>query len=224
MGSGFIPEDQVVSSSDASKEKLYEMGPGATIGLAENEDIEIADPKRPNGAFEPFFMAIVKEIGAAVELPQEQVLQCFNSSYSASRAAMLEAWKAFKTHRRRLVAGLCQPVYEAWLSEAVAAGRVDAPGFFDDPLIRSAWVNSKWNGPGQGLINPEAEIKASVAAIDNCLSTHEEEYAARTGEDWEPMARTLSRERALKEELGLKSSAEIKAESFGSTGDTANVA
>lgn len=211
LGSGFIPEDSVVSPSDASKSKLYEMGPGSIIGLADNESVDIADPKRPNGAFEPFFLAIIKQIGAAVELPYEQVLLTYNASYSASRGAMLEAWKAFKTRRQRFVSKFCQPIYEAWLTEAVLKGRIVAPGYVEDPVLRGAWANTKWTGPGQGLINPESEINASIKAIENCLSTYEEEYAERTGEDWEPMARTLSRERKLREELGLKTQQEQKA-------------
>lgn len=34
----------------------------------------------------------------------------------------------------------CKPIYEIWLSEAVALGRIQAPGFFSDPLIRAAWL------------------------------------------------------------------------------------
>lgn len=212
LSGGYIPEDQVVAESDPNKAKLYEMGPGTTVGLADNEDVTIADPQRPNGAFEPFFLAIVKEIGANVELPYEQILLTYNASYSASRGAMLEAWKAFKTRRHRFVAKFCQPIYEAWLTESIGKNRISAPGFFNDPVVRAAWSNTKWTGPGQGLINPESEIRASVLAVENCLSTYEEEYAERTGEDWEPMARTLARENALKKELGLKTQSEQKAE------------
>lgn len=58
----------------------------------------------------------------------------FNSSYSASRGALLEAWEAFKMRRKWFVDDFCQPVYEMFLAEAVALGRINAPGFFTDPL------------------------------------------------------------------------------------------
>jgi lambda family phage portal protein len=203
MGAGYIPSDQVVSSDDPSKEKLYEMGPGSTIGLQDGEDIEVADPKRPNNKFAPFFEAIVQQIGCGIELPAEQILMVYNASYSASRGAMLEAWKAFKSGRFRLVSNFCQPVYEEWLMEAILRGRISAPGFLEDPVIRQAWSNSKWTGPGQGMINPESEIKASREAIEGNLSTHEEEYSERTGEDWEGMVRTLAREKKLLASLGV---------------------
>ena len=54
--------------------------------------------------------------------------------------------------RAWFVSDFCQPVYEMWLSEAVALGRVKAPSFFSDPLIRSAWCNARWIGPIQGSL------------------------------------------------------------------------
>lgn len=212
LGGGFVPGDTVIDPNSAEADTLFEMGPGTFIGLPNGKEIQIADPKRPNGAFEPFFMAITKQIGAALEIPFEQVLMSFNASYSASRAALLEAWKFYKTYRFRLVRSFCQPTYEEWLTEAVASGRIKAPGFFEDPAIRCAWAKSRWIGPGQGQLNPDVESKASVTLIDAGLSTHEEEYAERQGGDWEAAAYALSRENKLKETLGIKSQASQLAE------------
>lgn len=201
-GSGFLPEQDVTQNRpDAAK--LYQMGPGSMISLMDNEEIQVADPKRPNGAFEPFFLSIVKQIGSALEIPFEQLMLMYSASYSASRGAVLEAWKMYKTHRARFVRNFCQPIYEAWLMEAVMRGRVEAPGFIEDPVIRAAWSRTKWTGPGQGMLNPESEAKAKLSLINGCLSTYEEEYTELHGGDWEGAARILSRERKLKAELGL---------------------
>lgn len=217
LSSGFVPgvdgeDGTVVSPNDPAADKLYEMGPGSIISLQTGEDVTLADPKRPNGAFEPFFLSIIKQIGAALEIPYEQVLLSYNASYSASRGAILEAWKAYKNHRQRVTSNICQPVYEAWLTESIIKGRVKAPGFLENPIIAAAWAKSKWIGPGQGMIQPSSEVEASRKLIDAGLSTYEEEYAERTGGDWEAMARTLSRERKLREELGLKTETEEKNE------------
>lgn len=65
---------------------------------------------------------------------------------------MLEAWKMFKMRRTWLSNDFCQPIYEEWLSEAVAKGRVIAPEFFEDPIIRKAYSGAEWNGPTQGFL------------------------------------------------------------------------
>ncbi len=122
----------------------YELGAGAFVQLADGEDVEFADPNRPNKNFEAFMMAMLRQIGAALSIPYELLNYQFSSSYSASRAAMLLAWKMFKTRRTWLVNHWCNLVYEAWFEEAVLRGRVEAPGFMTDPAIRAAYLQNKW--------------------------------------------------------------------------------
>lgn len=203
---GFIPEDKVTdSSTNPTDEKLYEMGSGNIIELGnDGQDISLADPKRPNDAFEPFMLAMMKQVGAALEIPFEQLILHFSSSYSAARAALLEAWKFYRTRRRWLGVQLCTPVYQEFLAEAVALGRIAAPGFFSDPAIRAAWSGAMWVGPGQGQIDPLKETKASAMRIRSRLSDHETEYAAIHGEDWEKSMSRLGREKKFLEEKGIE--------------------
>src|SRR5699024_8997637 len=118
-------------------------------------------------------------------LPFELLVQHFTSSYSASRAALLEAWKMFRMRRKWLTQQFCQPIYEEWLAEAVAKGRINAPGFFSDPAIRAAWSGAEWYGPSQGQLNPLMEANAAKVRIQEELSTREREAAEITGESWE---------------------------------------
>src|SRR5699024_6660435 len=53
----------------------YEMGNGAIVGLGEGEDVEIANPGRPNTAFDGFVMSLCRWIGVALELPFELLVQ-----------------------------------------------------------------------------------------------------------------------------------------------------
>src|SRR5690606_20406351 len=115
-------------------ENSYELAAGAIISLGENESIEQANPMRNNSSFDGFVKAVCRQIGSALEVPYELLLKHFTASYSASRAALLEAWKMFRKRRAWMAARFCQPVYEEWLTEAILLGRIDAPGFFDDPI------------------------------------------------------------------------------------------
>jgi len=129
----------------------YKLASGAIVGLAPGEDIAVADPKRPNTAFDPFVLAILRQIGVSLELPFEVLVKHFTASYSAARAALLEAWKFFATRRYWLAVNFCQPVYEAWMEEAVSMGRISAPGFFDD--VRKAYLGTEWVGPAKGMMH-----------------------------------------------------------------------
>ena len=118
----------------------YELGAGTINILEPGEDIKMASSTHPNSGFKEFVLAMCEQVGAALEIPADLLLMSFNSSYSASRAALLEAWKGFRMRREWLANDFCRPVYELWLTEAVASGRVQAPGFLTDPAIRRAYL------------------------------------------------------------------------------------
>ena len=179
----------------------YELGPGTMNVMNPGEDVVFADPKRPNTGFETFFKAICKQVGAALEIPSDLLMKEFNASYSASRAALLEAWKAFKMYRQWFTSNFCKPVYEIWLSEAVARGRINAPGFFDDPLIRDAWLGSEWIGPSQGQLDPVKEVTAEILAVQNGFTTHEAAAARLNGSDWHSNVVQLEMENNLLKEV-----------------------
>lgn len=44
--------------TDSTNDNDYKLGVGAILDLQPNESIEIADPKRPNQAFDPFVQAV----------------------------------------------------------------------------------------------------------------------------------------------------------------------
>lgn len=189
------------TGASASDDDL-KMGNGAIIGLKKGEDITIAAPNRPNAQFDPFFKAIIMQIGAALGIPGEVLLRSFNASYSASRAALLEAWRFFRCRRAWLVQAFCQPVYEVWLYEAVAAGMIAAPGFFADPFIRKAYSGAIWCGDSPGYIDPAKEIGPAKDRLDAMLSTYDEETALLGG-DFEKNVRQRAKEKRMLERAGL---------------------
>lgn len=175
----------------------HEMGPGTVHHLEEGESITFGSPNIPTTGFESFTKAVFQQIGAALEIPHDVLMKKFDRSYSASRAALLEAWEGFRMRRSWIEEKLCQPVYEAWLAEAVARGRIKAPGFFDDPLRRDAWCGAHWIGPIQGHLDPLKEIKADILAVDRAVKTHEQVTREYGNSDWYENAEQLLRESEL---------------------------
>ena len=188
VGAGF-PEEE--ASHDPNE---YEMGPGTMNYMEAGESITFTDPSHPSTGFDAFVNSIVTQIGAGLDLPKEILLKAFDSSYSASRAALLEAWKSFNMHRTWFINDFCNPVYELWLNEAVATGRIDAPGYFADPAIRAAWLNCEWIGPSQGMLDPTKEIQAEQMACENGFSTHADSALRLNGSDYDSNIEQLARE------------------------------
>lgn len=171
-----------------------EMGPGNIIHLKRGEKVQFGNPNIPTAGFEKFTKSIIKQVGAALELPYDVLIKEFNSSYSAAKGALEEAWEVFKMRRSWIVNDFCQPVYEIWLSEAVARGRISAPGFFDDPLIRAAWCNARWDGPAQTHLDPLKEAKANRIQVENGWKTNEQITREFYGGNWAENVQNLERE------------------------------
>ena len=204
MGFTGVPDDEDRVSDD---DLNYELGPGMVNVLKPGEKIEIADSKRPSSNFDAFTTALAKYVGAALEIPVELLIKSFNSSYSASRAALLEAWKAFRMKRKWLAADFCQPLYEIFLTEAIANGRIKAPGFFLDPAIKKAYCRAQWNGPAPGMLDPVKEATAAEKRIAIGVSTRQRESIEMTGTDFDANVAQLARENQLMKEAGLVSAA-----------------
>ena len=198
------PPDREISKNSNE----YEMGPGNVLHLGKDEDVKFGSPSIPTPGFDTFVKVLCKDIGAALNSPSDVLRKEFNASYSASRAALMEAWEAFRMRRAWLVERFCQPVYETWLAEAVALGRVNAPGFFTDPIIRAAWCKAEWLGPVQGQLDPTKEVKADILAVAHGFKTHEQVTREYGGGDWNENVERLKEENAALKAAGTDAAAD----------------
>ncbi len=205
-GLGLDSTGNTPTSTPVSGDAL-KLAPGAIIDLAEGEDVTFANPGRPNAAFDPYVQAMLRYVGSALEIPFEVLLKHFESSYSAARASMLAAWQFFRGRRDWLAAGFCQPVFEAWLEEAIALGRIAAPGFFDDPAARLAYCGTEWIGDAPGQIDPLKEAQAAEQRLHLLLTTHADEKTTLDGGIWEETVQRRSQEEKLIDSLELREAA-----------------
>lgn len=178
-------------------------GAGKVVNLLPGETPVTSDFGRPNDKFDPFVQAIFREVGVSLELPYEILIKHFTASYSAARAALLDAWRLFRRRRDWLAMNFCQPVYQAWLEEGIATGRINAPGFFADPLLRHAWSKAEWIGDGPGSIDPEKEVKAAKLRNELGITTLEHESVLYDGVPWKQKHRQQVKEKKLRDEAGF---------------------
>lgn len=85
-----LPPDMLIDAQDQSS---IELGPGAILSLNPGEDVQFADPKHPNTGYDAFTNALIRQIGAALEIPPEVLFKQFTTSYSAARGALNEFWR-----------------------------------------------------------------------------------------------------------------------------------
>ena len=137
--------------------------PGSMVvaNLAEGEALDTVKPTAPSPEFTAFMDGMMSYICSARGMPIEVLKMAFNANYSASRAALLLFWRVVQMRRDHIAADFLDPVYEMWLSEEIAAGRIACPGW-QDPRLRRAWLACRWNGTPMPNIDPSKSAQADL--------------------------------------------------------------
>ena len=194
-----------INDSIAEEEKVtddsmkIELGNGNVYELPPGKHVDHVGVNRAPSAFESFVSEVVTMIGSSMEIPYEVMMHRYDHNYTASRSAMLDFWKVVQRYRQHFIDRFNQPIYEQWLAEAVALGRVEAPGFFDDPLIREAWCGCQWIGTSRGHVQPVQEANAAKIRMELGISTGEQETLEYNGGDWKENMKQLGREAQLRQ-------------------------
>ncbi|MGW8256932.1 MAG: phage portal protein, partial [Thermoguttaceae bacterium] len=144
------------------------------------ESITFPQMTSPSANFETFVTEFWTHLGAARSMPPEVMRMKFSSNYSASRAALLMYWQVIEIWRQELVTDFLGEVWEAWLDEEIAAGRVAAPGW-SDPRMRAAWLNATWFSLPLPHIDPKKEADAAKSWLEIGATNQEREARAHNG-------------------------------------------
>jgi lambda family phage portal protein len=187
--SNFSTEDGDLVAPDANEFGYEPMnvhlspgGVGIFEGLGAGQKIKPFESTSPSDTFASFTDSFIAHLSAASSMPIDVLLLRFNASYSASRAALVMFWRVAKLWRAELESDFLNPVWETWLSEEIAAGRIAARGWLD-PIMRLAWLSAEWSGSEMPNIDPEKSIEASRMAIEANLSSFEREARELNGSD-----------------------------------------
>jgi capsid protein len=132
----------------------------------------------PADQYDKFVDSFTAYLSAASGMPIEVLLMRFNENYSASRAALILAYRIAMMWQMEMRADFLDIVLELWMAEEIAAGRITAPGW-SDPIMRAAWMSGKWRGFPIPNIDPSRMAKADLINV--------KELAAKTHDDvaWE---------------------------------------
>ena len=163
-----------------------EYAPGGIYYGNEGEEPHILKNERPGGNFEPFIVLIKRTIAASMGMAYEVFAKDFSkSSYSAARAALLEAIRVYANYQMWLTGKLLDPVWAMVIEEAYLRGMLEvpkgSPDFYDAPY---AYTGAVWIPPRRGHVDPVKEIQAMILAKDHNLMTLAQ-VIAELGGDWE---------------------------------------
>jgi capsid protein len=140
--------------------------PGSVLvaNLRRGDKLNYLKDTSPGTEYEMFEKNFFASIASSVGWAEEVVRKRFSNNYSASRATLILIWREANIQREEMTSDFCDPSYEMWLAEDIAAGRTMAPGW-SDPYLRQAWLCCEWSGAPMPNIDPKETAAADQLYI-----------------------------------------------------------
>lgn len=121
-----------------------------------------------------------KYLSSSVSMPFSIAVMSFPKSHSASRGELGMYADVIEIKKDDIASDFLDIIYISWLSEEIAAGRIQAPGF-SDPLLRQAWSVINWIGKPLPDVDPLKTLQAKEKAIELCLTDFDREAVLHNG-------------------------------------------
>lgn len=199
-----------VAPEEKGHQPISLMEPGTVFDdLAPGEKVVSYQTNRPNVNYANFENAILDAVCWALEIPPEIVKLKFTSSYSASRQANNEFEVYLKYRNYKNSKDFCQIVYEEFIIQSVINNQLALPGFilscFDSSKwrIKAAWLSCSWSGLSRPSVERTKDVKAANDALDNGLTTFDDECRRLSGRSFRQNIQILKREIDYAHQMGF---------------------
>lgn len=187
MASRWLAFIQTESPMDWQRDRARADGPGGRRVvdmqnailefLKPGESVNINNADIPGGSFDPFVAFILRTLAVCADVPYELLSGEYGGlNYSTMRVLRSDFNKLRRPGTRRHIRQFSVPVFRAVLYAAHLAGRLDLPGFWQDP---ERWQECIWQEPGQDPLDLLRESRAYVELANNRHWSPQETILAR---------------------------------------------
>lgn len=192
----------------AQRDSVFEGGlePATLKVLPNGWDIKFSQPQQVTTAMELAKLQI-NLIAAALGIPNHLIsTNVSEANYSSLRAANMAFGRRLLAYRFQLLAPqFLQPVYRRWLTTEVLSGRLDLPGFSDDP---ESFLAVNWNADPLDYVDPLKDVQAEILAIQAGLKSRRQAISERGG-NIEEIDQQIAADRAREQALNLSFSTAV---------------
>ncbi len=145
----------------ATKEdRRQEIAPGEIWYGTSGQKPHLLSADRPGNTFDPFTKLIKKSMSMPTGIPYPVLFKDIDGvSFAGFRSAMLEAWRVYDYHRRRIGQKDCQKKYTMLMEEAYLRGELKIPQFYTRMHIATS---AEWFGAPKGDIEPYKAFKTDM--------------------------------------------------------------
>lgn len=177
---------------------------GRVVHLMPGDELEFKEAKTPAVQFDMFMGWLMREITRGVGVTYEAGTGDYRgATYSSVRMAGAIEWLTVLRRRENILVPFCSTVYEWWLDEEIATGRLEYPGGYEMFLKQRAFsAQSDWRGSPRPQADDYKTAKG-YEVLKTMGATTLRAVAADYGGDWDDDMRQRAAENDLARELGL---------------------
>ena len=180
----------------ADSARIAHLGPG--------EKLEFKSPQAPGSQYMPMTNNLKGEIARRLGVMLESFTGDFSkATYSSVRMGSSSIWPIVTRRRERIAAPFVQAIYEPWLEEFIAEGRIPLKGGYQAYLAnkeRVVWA--EWQGPQKPSADDLKSANAAGKRLELGISSLADE-CAELGRDWEETSAQIARETEVLTKAGL---------------------
>jgi lambda family phage portal protein len=197
---GFFEQKDADTSepAQAGERISMEASPGQFETLPPGYEFKPWSPEHPSTAFGSFLKSVQRWIASGLRVSYNELANDLdNVNYSSLRSALLSDRDEWRKLQRWWARRVRMTIYENWLSMAELAGKIVL-----DTRPWEQWLQVTFAARGWAWVDPLKDVNASIAAIDNGLSSRTR-VLAEQGLDFEEVIEELAAEQARIKELGV---------------------
>lgn len=174
------PMNLIYNTKEANAEAMRELyhpravpvTSGTVTYLGDNQDIKFMTPQHPSGNFQAFWSATSDIIASAVGLPAEVLKLKFDSSYSASRAALLMAENKYKEVRSFFISRFMRPLIQVFCYETLPDNLYSQEE--KRYIAQAISVEAEFRTPAMPCIDMRQELEAYKLALEMGICTKDD--------------------------------------------------
>lgn len=196
--SGVDPLTMQPIQTDSGGSPMVGLEPGMSIELAPGEDVKFANPPEAGTTYADYMRSQHLGTAAGQGLPYELMSGDILNVSDRTLRLIINEFRRFAEQRQWqiIIPRMCQPIFEAWVDQAVLGGEIAVR---EAPLVKRA----TWAPQGWAYMHPVQDVQAKQLEVANGFRSRSSVIAER-GDDPEEVDNERKADKDREDSLGLQ--------------------
>lgn len=171
VAGGISAPSSLTSTAD---EIEVNIAPGMLQVLPEGRDVVFPNATAPNTEYSRYTLSQMEQLAAGAGMDLAAMLRKYTGNFSSQRMGRLDVYAETDPIQQMFIDRALRKIRYEFVVYAILEGKLDAPGFFENPIWQAEYLNTNWQGPPKRYVDPAKEAAAAKILMDIGLLSHAE--------------------------------------------------